>query len=417
MVDMALLSHVEPDYQSALCYDGYEGHLCSTCGPHKSKTRTYHCESCNAGASVMWVAVGTLLGAAYLWFVSASTIKDAQRPWGTLKVSDAMFCLTWFLQLLFVLTTIPVIWPPSIAWLPKTAETMLSSLSSSTSSLACLLQPSNSIPSVAGQMMIVQMCLMLVLPGVVVLLELFVVVCKPVMCKLRACLSTRSCMPAAMPPRGRRGAASHCDSHSGTFDVKHRLIITVLSSLLFFYPTILQTTMSLFVCKNLDPAGGSDLVYQVSMQGSRLSRMECKSLAALQQSTAMFVPANHCICTDSGDQACWAFTSSTSLPCVAITHDAVKPTGSVKPWLVDVRSGRQVLQQLALKVCPGIWTSLSTTLVPWHPLGGGCPANLGLEAQSAAGGPLQKDLWVFTLALQVRHSSGQSCVPGARLPP
>jgi hypothetical protein len=333
----------------------------------------------------MWVAVGTLLGAAYLWFVSASTIKDAQRPWGTLKVSDAMFCLTWFLQLLFVLTTIPVSWPPSIAWLPKTAETMLSSLSSSTSSLACLLKPSNSIPSVAGQMMIVQMCLMLVLPGVVVLLELFVVVCKPVMRKLRACLSAHSCMPMAMP---RRGTASHCDNHSGTFDVKQRLIITVLSSLLFYYPTILQTTMSLFVCKSLDPAGGSDLVYQVSMQGSRLSRVDCKLLTALQQSTAMFAPAIYCICTKSGDQACWAFTSSTSLPSVAITHDALKTAGSVKPWLVDVRLGRQVLQQLAHKVCPGIWTSLSTTLVPWHPLGGGCPADLGLEAQSAAGGPL-----------------------------
>ena len=302
MVDMALLSHVEePDYQSAMCNDGYKGHLCSTCGPHRSKTRTYHCESCNAGASVMWVVVGTLLGAAYLWFVSASTIKDAQRPWGTLKVSDAMFCLTWFLQLLFVLTTIPVIWPPSIAWLPKTAETMLSSLSSSTSSLACLLKPSNSIPSVAGQTMIVQMCLMLVLPGVVVLLELFVVVCKPVMCKLRTCLSACSCRPTPMPRHGRRGTASHFDNHSGTFDVKQRLIITVLSSLLFFYPTILQTTMSLFVCKSLDPAGGSDLVYQVSMQGSRLSRMDCKSWQPCNKALPMFVPAVRCICTPSGN--------------------------------------------------------------------------------------------------------------------
>jgi len=47
------------------------------------------------------------------------------------------------------------------------------------------------------------------------------------------------------------------------FPLKQRVIVTVLSSLLLFYPTNLQSTMSLFVCKPLDPAGGSELVYQV----------------------------------------------------------------------------------------------------------------------------------------------------------
>jgi hypothetical protein len=41
-------------------------------------------------------------------------------------------------------------------------------------------------------------------------------------------------------------------------------MITVLTSLLFFYPTILQSTMSLFVCKTLDPPGGLQQLYKVS---------------------------------------------------------------------------------------------------------------------------------------------------------
>jgi hypothetical protein len=144
---------------------------------------------------------------------------------------------------------------------------MLSSFSSYTSSLACLLKPSQSMPSVAGQMIIVQMCIMLVLPAIVVLLELFGVACKPAVRKLRACVSARSCRPTAMPQRGRGGAASHCGSHGGTsFGLKQRVVITVLSSLLYFYPTILQSTMSLFVCKTLDPAGGPETVYQVGQQ-------------------------------------------------------------------------------------------------------------------------------------------------------
>ena len=63
-VHRALLARVEPDYQSAMCNDGYEGHLCSTCGLHRSRTSTYHCANCNTGSSVVWVAiVGTLLSA------------------------------------------------------------------------------------------------------------------------------------------------------------------------------------------------------------------------------------------------------------------------------------------------------------------------------------------------------------------
>jgi hypothetical protein len=200
------------------------------------------------------------VGVLYVWFISASTIKDTRQQWGTLKVSDATYCLTWFLQLLFVLATIPVTWPPAIAWLPKAAETMLSSFSSSTSSLACLLKPGQSMPSVAGQMMIIQMCLMLVVPGVVVLLELFAAACKPVISDIKGCLGAR---------RGRQAAmAQHVRGATGkTFNVKQRVIITVLSSVLLFFPTILQTTMSLFVCKTLDPADGSGLVYEVSVQG------------------------------------------------------------------------------------------------------------------------------------------------------
>jgi hypothetical protein len=257
----ALLAPVEPDYQSAMCNDGYEGHLCSSCGPHRSRTSTYHCATCNTGSSVVWIAiVGTLLSASYLWFISSSTIKDSQQAWGTLKVSDVTFCLTWFLQLLFVLASIPVTWIPAFSWLPKTAETMLSSFSSTTSSLSCLLKPSTSMPSVAGQMMIIQMFLMIVMPGVVVGLELCALYYKPAMGKLMACLRARSCRPAAMLPRENMGP-----TNSGTaISLKQRVIITVLSSFLFFYPTILQSTMSLFVCKTLDPAGGSAAVYQVS---------------------------------------------------------------------------------------------------------------------------------------------------------
>jgi hypothetical protein len=193
----------------------------------------------------------------YVWFISASTIKNTKQQWGTLKASDAMYCLTWFLQLLFVLATIPVTWPPAIAWLPKAAETTLSSFSSSTSSLACLLKPSQSMPSVAGQMIIIQMCLMLLLPGVVVLLELFAAACKPVMSDLKACCGARRGRQAAMAQH-RRGVTGK------TLNAKQRVIITVLSSLLLFFPTILQTTMSLFVCKTLDPGDGSGLVYRVS---------------------------------------------------------------------------------------------------------------------------------------------------------
>lgn len=289
MVNRALLARVEPDYQSAMCNEGYEGNLCSTCGPNRSRTRTYYCATCTAGSSVVWVAVvGTLLGVAYLWFVSSSTIKDCQQPWGTLKVSDATYCLTWFLQLLFVLATIPVAWPPAVAWLPKTAETMLSSLSSTTSSLSCLLKPTAAMPSVAGQMMIVQMCLMLVMPGVVVLLELVAVGCKPAMHKLKACLSKRSCRPSTMLPRQHIGPASI--KPGVAFNVKQRLIITVLSSLLFYYPTILQTTMSLFVCKTLDPAVGSELVYQVSTIKVPCSRFRSGLYISVSPST------RHCRC-------------------------------------------------------------------------------------------------------------------------
>lgn len=260
MMQRALLASVELDYQSATCNEGYEGHLCSTCGPNKSRTRSYFCATCAAGSRVVWVAViGTLVGVAYLWFISASTIQDSQRPWGTLKVSDATYCLTWFLQLLFVLATTPVTWPSAISWLPKTAETLLFSFSSSTSSLACLLKPSQSMPSVAGQMMIIQLFLMLIMPVVVVLLELLSAACKPVIRKLRACLRAQGRGPFAMPQHRWAGASSS----STAFPMKQRIIVTVLSSLLFFYPTILQTTMSLFVCKPLDPAGGSAVVYQV----------------------------------------------------------------------------------------------------------------------------------------------------------
>jgi len=260
MTHRALLAFSEPEYQNIECSNGYAGHLCSNCGPNRSRTRTYKCATCSSGAVVIWVAVlGAMLSVFYVWFISGSTINDTRQPWGTLKVSDVVYCLTWFLQLLFVLAVVPVTWPPSLLWLPKTAETVLSSFSSSTSSLACLLHPSKPLPSVAGQMMVIQMGLMFMLPVWVVLLELIAPACKQVVLKLRALLSSRCCKPAALPSR--RGAATTITAPN----MAQRVIITVLSALLFFYPTILQTTLSLFVCKTLDPAGGSEMVYQVRM--------------------------------------------------------------------------------------------------------------------------------------------------------
>jgi hypothetical protein len=103
---------------------------------------------------------------------------------------------------------------------------------------------------------------MLVLPGVVVLLELLAAACKPAVCKVKTRLSQHSWRAAPMPPHETIGGTA--GNHNKSFTMKQRVVITVLSSLLFFYPTILQTTMSLFVCKTLDPAGGSDSVYQVS---------------------------------------------------------------------------------------------------------------------------------------------------------
>lgn len=159
-------------------------------------------------------------------------------------MSDVTFCPTWFLQLLFVLASIPVTWTPEISWLSKTAETMLSSFSSTTSSLACLLKPSTSMPSVAGQMMIIQMFLMIVMPGVVVGLELCAVYCRPAMGKLMACLRARSCRPAAMLPQQHDGS-----TNSGTaISFKQRVIITVLSSLLYFYPTTGPAKHNVTVC-------------------------------------------------------------------------------------------------------------------------------------------------------------------------
>jgi len=261
MTQRALLASVELDYQSAMCSEGYKGHLCSTCGPNRSKTRNYVCGTCTGGGRVVLITlIGTVLGMAYLWFISASTIKDSQAPWGTLKVSDATYCLTWFLQLLFVLATVPVTWPTAISWLPKTAETLLSSFSSSTSSLACLVKPSQSMPSIAGQMMIIQLCLMLIMPVVVVLLQLLSAACKPVIRKLITCLKAQARRPGVVPRTARASRTAK------SFPWKQDIIVTVLSSLLFFYPTILQSTMSLFVCKPLDPAGGSERVYQVRAQ-------------------------------------------------------------------------------------------------------------------------------------------------------
>lgn len=254
-------------YQDAECSAGYRGHLCSNCGPNKSRTRTYECAACNSGARVIGVAfVGAAVGAGYLWFVSSSTVKDTLQPWGSLKVSDVTFCLTWYLQLLFVLATIPVTWPSTVSWLPETAEVILTSFSSTTSSLACVLTLSKAMPSVAAQMMVIQLGMMLVMAAVVILLQLLAVAARPLLRYTTACVRSRcrSCWPRRAP----LGPLS-----SSNFTVprqKQRIVIAVFSSLLFFYPTILQTTTSLFVCKPLDSAVGYETIYQVSLQAGPL---------------------------------------------------------------------------------------------------------------------------------------------------
>lgn len=135
----------------------------------------------------------------------------------------------------------------------------MSTFGSSTSSLACRLKPSKSLPSIAGQLLIIQMCLMLVLPVRVVLLELLTAACKQVWHKIAAGLKSRCSRRAANLP-SRETAFGPA---GWSFSLQQRVIITGLSSLLFFYPTILHSTMSLFICKTLDPAGGSAVVYQV----------------------------------------------------------------------------------------------------------------------------------------------------------
>ena len=62
-----------------------------------------------------------------------------------------------------------------------------------------------------------------------------------------------SSAPTGSPPTP-FSAALHTSSSA---ELKRRLLITLLEVLFFYYPSLLTTTLSLFACFHLDPAGAA----------------------------------------------------------------------------------------------------------------------------------------------------------------
>ena len=44
-------------------------------------------------------------------------------------------------------------------------------------------------------------------------------------------------------------------------ELKRRLLITLLEVLFYYYPSLLTTTLSLFACFHIDPAGAANVQY------------------------------------------------------------------------------------------------------------------------------------------------------------
>jgi hypothetical protein len=336
----------DPKYLSMQCSSGYQGKLCANCVQGYSRSRTFQCKPCSSSGAVAAVAViGCLLLLAYLAFISISTIQDRQRSWGVLQPSDILQTAGSYIQLWFVLSTLPIQWPAPISWLPKAAETIMSSFSSSTSAFSCALSSRGALPSVAAKQLVLQLCFMVIATVTVVLLLLVMRSILRCMFKSRctakghelqhcgdAAAGGMSLVGDAVPEEGTNrdselGTTADLAEAAGSFqdqisckdptsgellkrhlnsssklpfeleigasapeaavaaagtgtgcsrlslaslNVGTLVLISSLSSLLLLYPTIIQATMSLFVCKQLDPAGRPENMYTVRMLGQSM---------------------------------------------------------------------------------------------------------------------------------------------------
>ncbi|KAL0044981.1 hypothetical protein WJX82_004122 [Trebouxia sp. C0006] len=232
-------------YMVKQCSTGYYGPVCSLCLKIAEDGKR------GSGVVVFSYFASTVLVLIWLTYTIQVTLRenreDADGVANPGRTSELIRALTLWLQYITLLSNVNNTAPEPIHWIFNAASFAFSTVTSGSLSTDCL-QTGNTNPAVE------RVLIHLAVPVMVLVILVFL---QTVGWLVR---TQRQAQHVTMPPPNSLSnpsmpstTISTLDPQSKRADLRHRLLVTLLSTVFYYYPSVHTVALSLFQCYHIDP--------------------------------------------------------------------------------------------------------------------------------------------------------------------
>ncbi|KAL0052667.1 hypothetical protein WJX82_005691 [Trebouxia sp. C0006] len=193
----------------------------------------------SAGFCNMTAGMDTSQSESYMAPWIASPAEEGERP---ARVSELLKAVTLWLQYTSLLAGVNIPAPATLHWVFSAVNFAFSTVTSSSLSTDCLLsRPLNA----ALQRILIHLSVPVLVLAAMVLIQVVWWAITLSKVSLSSATWTQTMIPVPQTLR---------TWHGNIVELQRRLLVTLLSVLFFYYPSLLTTILSLFACHRIDPS-------------------------------------------------------------------------------------------------------------------------------------------------------------------
>ncbi|DBA86046.1 TPA: hypothetical protein ACH3X1_005573 [Trebouxia sp. C0004] len=240
-------------YMIRECSPGHYGPVCSLCLMHDlppghtkyGRTGPLDCKPCRSAVAIVLAYIAsTLLVVSWLLYTIHVTLnenrEDAEEGVRPERVSELLKAVTLWLQYTSLLAGVNVPAPATLHWVFIAVNFAFSTVTSSSLSIDCLLSRSL---NAALQRILVHLSVPLFVLAAMVLIQVVWWAITLSKVSLSTSSWTQAMIPVSQTLRTWQG---------NIVELQRRLLVTLLTVLFFYYPSLLTTILSLFACYRID---------------------------------------------------------------------------------------------------------------------------------------------------------------------